>query len=72
MCAVTVERWTPYALASANDTLTGLMALDQLVDLAGCQEGLSRPDLTYDNPVSPDGAGLLTVRNAAERAPSHA
>jgi len=26
-----------------------LMAVDEIVDLRGCQEGLSRPNLSYDS-----------------------
>ncbi len=58
-------------LRQPADAFARHVPLDQLVDLGGCQEGLSRPDLAHDHPVRSGPTALPAVGDAAERPPPH-
>ena len=45
-------------LGQYDHALSGLVPGDQFVDLCGCQEGWSRPDLTHHDSVRPGRSHL--------------
>ena len=55
-----------------DDAFAGHVPLDQLVDLGGCQEGLSCPDFAHDDPIRSGPTDLPAVGDPAERPPPHA